>query len=102
MLSSRSSKAPSVQLGLEIVYLRSCSSNSSSVVWERPQSVCWTIMTLFVPSRCCEAESDRSVSALTIPPAFRITCASPSTMPSIAWGVTRASMQTTIATPSRG
>jgi len=55
--------------------------NSSSVVFCMPQSVWWTSMISRVPSSRWLIASDRTTSSVTTPPAFLITCASPSPRP---------------------
>ena len=62
-----------------------------------PQSVCPTTRASFVPSKWWEMTRERIVSSLTSPPAFRITCASPSSSPRKRAGSRRASMQVTTA-----
>src|SRR6476660_5595001 len=62
-----------------------------------PQSVCPITTASWVPRRWCEMRRERIVSSLTSPPAFRITCASPSSRPRKPAGSRRASMQVTTA-----
>jgi hypothetical protein len=76
---------------------------SSSFVNEIiPHSVCPTTYAVSVPSRRFEITSERSASSLATPPAFRITCASPSSRPSARDGSTRASMHVSTASRRAG
>src|SRR5829696_5472735 len=59
-------------------------------------------MISFVPSSRWEMASERISSSVTTPPALRITCASPSSSPSTRVGMSRASMQATMAMPLAG
>ena len=63
-----------------------------------PQSVWCSRMTSLVPSSRWLMASERSASAVTAPPALRMTCASPSAKSNTLAGSSRASMQATIAT----
>jgi hypothetical protein len=55
-----------------------------------------------VPSRRCEALSERIASSVTSPPALRMMCASPRSSPSIGKRSIRVSMQASTATLRRG
>ncbi len=70
----------------------------SSVKVSIPQSVWWMRMISSVPNSRWEIVSERISSSVTTPPAFRITCASPSLRPRTPYGFSLASMQATTAT----
>src|SRR4051812_27680978 len=94
---SRSEKDSAAQAGLTPVASWSSSRKSSSLNVSIPQSVWWMRMISCVPSLCCEIASERIVSSVTTPPAFRMTCASPSFSPRTFVGISRASMHATTA-----
>jgi hypothetical protein len=67
-----------------------------------PQSVWWMTAYSCVPRRRLEMMSERSASSDARPPAFRITCASPISMPRNDSGWSRASMQVSTTNRSAG
>jgi len=71
---------------------------ASSEKVSMPQSVWWMRMISRVPSSRWLIASERISSSVTTPPALRITCASPSARPRIAYTFSRASMHATTAT----
>ena len=72
--------------------------NSSSTKVSMPQSVWCTSTISVVPRSRWLIASERSASAVTTPPALRITWASPSARPSTRYTSSRASMHATTAT----
>jgi hypothetical protein len=95
--SSRSGNASAAHSGLIPVSAWIERLKSSSLKVSMPQSVWWIRTISSVPSRRWEIASERISSSVTTPPALRITCASPSPSPRIAWTSSRASMQATTA-----
>ena len=81
---------------------RRARANSSSEAPCRPQPSCITTTTSSVPSRRCEALSDRIASSVTRPPALRMMWASPRSRPSIGNRSIRVSMHARTATLRRG
>src|SRR5215211_1869498 len=73
-------------------------SSSTSVKVSIPQSEWWTRMISFVPNKRWEMTSDLMTSSATVPPALRMTWASPSLRPSSPYTFRRASIQATTAT----
>ncbi len=71
--------------------------NSSSLNVSMPHSVWWISTISVVPRSRWLIASERIASSVTAPPALRITCASPSLRPSIAYTLSRASMQASTA-----
>jgi hypothetical protein len=80
--SSRSSNASAGHSGLIPVSRWMPLRKSSSANVSISQSVWWISMISSVPSSRCEMARERISSSVTTPPAFRITCASPSLRPS--------------------
>src|SRR5215204_628543 len=100
--SSRSEKDSSEKCGLMPTSSCICCFSSSSEKVSIPQSVWWIRMISRVPSIRWEIARDRISSSVMTPPAFRITCASPSSSPRILCTSRRASMHATSATPLAG
>jgi hypothetical protein len=82
--------------------LRHLVGDRSIVEVEQPQDVCPTILTHRVLRSRCDTASERNTSSLTMAPALRMTCASPSFSPNIPKASMRASIQVTIARWARG
>src|SRR5512132_1546520 len=73
------------------------SATASSVNFDMPQSVWWITRNSRVPSSQLEISNDRTASSVALPPALRITCASPMSSPRALAGSIRASMQVSTA-----